>query len=55
MVLPSVEADLENYNLFLGSLNAGQILEQDSVKNPISWINTEHPIFEDVLKVSLRI
>lgn len=50
MILPSGEANIENYNIFLGSLNAGQLLEQDTIDNPISWINTEHPIYEDVFE-----
>jgi hypothetical protein len=50
MVLPSINADLQNYNEFLTGLNAGRILEYDSTSNPISWINTEHPLFEDVFE-----
>jgi hypothetical protein len=50
MVLPSMRSELENYNEFLGGLNAGRLLEYDSAANPISWINTEHPLFEDVFE-----
>jgi len=50
MILPSIDADLESYNAFLGSLDAGQFMEPDSVGNPIAWINTEHPIYEDVFE-----
>jgi hypothetical protein len=48
LVLPAEKPDFENYKSFLTSMHCNYYISGDTSKTKISYINLEHPLYDDV-------
>lgn len=49
-LIPSHDADVDEYNKFLAQVNAGAILQEVDKENDIRRLNTEHPLYSGVFE-----
>tara|TARA_B110000459_G_C16625455_1_gene505111 strand:- start:2351 stop:4360 length:2010 start_codon:yes stop_codon:yes gene_type:complete len=50
LFIPHNKGDIQNYNQFLGALNAGTFLQKKEDKRKVNTINLEHPLLTDMFE-----
>ncbi|MDT0621379.1 BatA domain-containing protein [Croceitalea vernalis] len=50
MIIPSTKSDMVSYNMLLSKLGAARLQEKISLEIPVSKINFDHPLFQNVFE-----